>query len=88
MLLRVHLVFPFSLAANFAVLGLKSNVKLDDVKKKYYELAKLYHPDMNKEDQNAQKKFTELTKVHLPPSKAYRYITDNYDKESGHFANP
>jgi DnaJ-class molecular chaperone len=38
----------FSLASNFAVLGLKSNAKLDEAKRKYYELAKIYHPDVNK----------------------------------------
>lgn len=50
MLLKVKWTFKFSLAANFAILGLKSNVNLGEVKKKYYELAKIYHPDMNKSD--------------------------------------
>jgi hypothetical protein len=36
MLIKNRLAFSFSLAANFAILGLKSNVKLGEVKKKYY----------------------------------------------------
>lgn len=53
----------FSLANSFAVLGLKSNAKLEEVKKKYYELAKVHHPDINTQDSNANKKFIEITKV-------------------------
>jgi hypothetical protein len=67
MLLPRRLAFRLSLAANFAVLGLKGKVKLGEVKRKYYELAKQYHPDVNKEDADAQKKFTELTKVRPSP---------------------
>jgi hypothetical protein len=65
MLLAPQLKSYFSLAANFAVLGLKSTAKFDVVKKKYYELAKIYHPDVNRTDENAQKKFTEITKVEI-----------------------
>jgi len=60
LLIRQH----FSLANSFAVLGLKSNAKLDEVKKKYYELAKVHHPDINTHDVNANKKFMEITKVY------------------------
>ena len=57
MLLRAQLKYYLSLSANLAVLGLKASVNLDAVRKKYYELAKVYHPDVNK-DNNSQTKFT------------------------------
>jgi DnaJ-class molecular chaperone len=77
-MLQLRLLAPFSLAANFAILGLKSTVKLVEVKRKYYELAKLYHPDLNPQDAAAHKKFTDITK-------AYSYITDNYHQQRTHF---
>lgn len=63
MLIPSKLQYLFSLSANFAVLGLTKSCKIDEVKKKYYELAKLYHPDVNSGDQNSHKKFAEITKV-------------------------
>jgi hypothetical protein len=36
MLLPLRVAFRLSLAANFAVLGLKGTVKLGEVKRKYY----------------------------------------------------
>ena len=63
MLIGYQLRNYFSLSASFAVLGLKSSCKIEDVKRKYFELAKKYHPDVNTVDQNAQSKFTEITKV-------------------------
>lgn len=77
-MLQLRLLFPFSLASNFAILGLKPSVPLNDVKRKYYELAKLYHPDLNAQDATAHRKFTEITK-------AYRYITDNYQQQRASF---
>jgi DnaJ-class molecular chaperone len=65
MLISLKLRSFFSLSANFAVLGLKTTTKIDEVKKKYYELAKVYHPDVNSGDQNSHKKFAEITKVVL-----------------------
>lgn len=43
------------------VLGLPRNATKQDIKKKYFELAKKYHPDRNKGDKDAQKKFVEVT---------------------------
>ncbi len=57
MLFRTQIKYYFSLSANLAILGLKATVNLDTVRKKYYELAKVYHPDVNK-DHNSQNKFT------------------------------
>lgn len=63
MILRKILYMSFSLSSSFAILGLKSTAKIDEIKKKYYELAKLYHPDVNINDENANIKFAELHKV-------------------------
>jgi curved DNA-binding protein CbpA len=57
MLLGLHLRKNFSLSSSFSVLGLKSTSRFEDVKKKYYELAKMYHPDVNGSDRQANNKF-------------------------------
>ena len=41
-----------------------------DIKKAYYQLAKKYHPDTNKGDSNAQKKFQDV-------SEAYEVLSDD-----------
>lgn len=66
MLCRPQLKYLFSLSANFAILGLPSSCSFETAKKKYYELAKLYHPDVNSTP-NAQAKFTQITQVYLAP---------------------
>lgn len=57
MLVGFQLRNMFSLYASFTVLGLKSTSRIEDVKRKYYELAKQYHPDVNSTDKNASTKF-------------------------------
>jgi hypothetical protein len=63
MLIGFQLRCMFSLYASFTVLGLKSTSRMDEVKRKYYELAKQYHPDVNSADKNAGAKFAEINKV-------------------------
>ncbi|XP_073997853.1 protein tumorous imaginal discs, mitochondrial-like isoform X1 [Rhodnius prolixus] len=53
----------------YEVLGLTRNCSSKDVKKAYYQLAKKYHPDTNKNDPNAAKKFQEV-------SEAYEVLSD------------
>lgn len=54
----------------YKVLGVAKNSSSKDIKKSYYELAKKYHPDTNKGDPNAGKKFQEV-------SEAYEILSDD-----------
>ena len=47
----------------YEVLGIPSSSSKDEIKKKFRELAKKYHPDLNKDDKNAEKKFQEVSEV-------------------------
>ncbi|KAM3570864.1 hypothetical protein VYU27_007084 [Nannochloropsis oceanica] len=48
----------------YDVLGISKGASKADVKKKYFELAKKYHPDTNKDDPTASKKFMEITEAY------------------------
>lgn len=54
----------------YEILGVARNSSSKDIKKAYYQLAKKYHPDTNKEDPNAGKKFQEV-------SEAYEVLSDD-----------
>lgn len=51
-------------------MGVSRNSSAKDIKKAYYQLAKKYHPDTNKDDPNASKKFQEV-------SVAYEVLSDD-----------
>jgi molecular chaperone DnaJ len=53
----------------YDVLGVDKNANQSEIKKAYYGLAKQLHPDMNKDDPDAEKKFQEV-------SKAYEVLKD------------
>lgn len=53
----------------YKILGVDKSSSAKDIKKAYYELAKKYHPDTNKGDPSAQKKFQEV-------SEAYEVLSD------------
>ncbi|ASP27931.1 hypothetical protein SCORR_v1c01560 [Spiroplasma corruscae] len=55
---------PSQLEEAYAVLGLSSSVSLKEVKKKYIELAKKYHPDKNKGNLEAQAKMTQINNAY------------------------
>lgn len=48
----------------YQILNVTKNCSAKDIKKSYYELAKKYHPDTNKEDPNAAKKFQEVSEAY------------------------
>ena len=54
----------------YSILGVPKNANQKDIKKAYYQLAKKYHPDTNKDDPHAMKKFQEV-------SEAYEVLSDD-----------
>ncbi|XP_054719641.1 protein tumorous imaginal discs, mitochondrial-like [Uloborus diversus] len=54
----------------YKVLGVSRNASQNEIKKAYYQLAKKYHPDTNKNDPEAAKKFQEV-------SAAYEVLGDD-----------
>nr|XP_053652856.1 protein tumorous imaginal discs, mitochondrial-like isoform X1 [Cherax quadricarinatus] len=48
----------------YEVLGIPRNASSKEIKKAYYQLAKKYHPDVNKDDPTSQKKFTEVSEAY------------------------
>lgn len=52
------------------MLGVSKNASSSDIKKAYYKLAKQYHPDVNKNDPNAPRKFQLV-------SEAYEILGDD-----------
>lgn len=54
----------------YKVLGVSKNASQSEIKKAYYQLAKKYHPDTNKDEAGAAKKFQEV-------SSAYEVLGDD-----------
>jgi molecular chaperone DnaJ len=48
----------------YAVLGVPKTATKEEIKKKFRELAKKYHPDLNKDDKSAAKKFQEVSEAY------------------------
>ena len=46
----------------YKLLGVKKNAKDREIKKAFRKLALKYHPDRNKDDPDAEKKFIEIAK--------------------------
>ncbi|GMH30655.1 hypothetical protein Nepgr_032498 [Nepenthes gracilis] len=57
----------------YDVLGVSKNATSSEIKKAFYALAKKHHPDMNKEDTDAEKKFQEI-------NKAYEVLKDEQER--------
>jgi len=58
----------------YKVLEIERNASEDDIKKSFRRLARKYHPDANKDDPNAQKKFQEI-------SEAYSVLSDSNKRQ-------
>ena len=60
------------------VLGLKIPISVEEIKKKYKKLVKIFHPDVNADNKEAENKFKEVTE-------AYRILLKKFlkDKKNG-----
>src|SRR5947209_7597086 len=47
----------------YAILGVKKNASVDDIRKAFRKLARKYHPDVNPGDKKAEEKFKELSEA-------------------------
>ena len=57
----------------YEVLGIDKNATPDEIKKAYRQMAKKYHPDINKDDKGAEEKFKEV-------NEAYEVLSDSQKK--------
>ena len=58
----------------YDVLGVSKTASKDEIKKKFRELAKKYHPDLNKDDKSAESKFRDV-------SEAYEVLEDDKKRQ-------
>ncbi|XP_066546244.1 dnaJ heat shock protein family (Hsp40) member A3a isoform X2 [Amia ocellicauda] len=58
----------------YQVLGVPRSATQKDIKKAYYQLAKKYHPDTNKDDPQAKEKFAQL-------AEAYEVLSDEVKRK-------
>ncbi len=69
----------------YKILGLDKSATQNDIKKAYRKLARKYHPDLNPNNAEAQKKFQQVNEAHevlIDPEKRKKY--DQYGKDWQH----
>ncbi|MDQ3087889.1 MAG: DnaJ domain-containing protein, partial [Acidobacteriota bacterium] len=74
----------------YQILGVKKDVKADEIKKAYRKLARKFHPDVNPNDKTAEEKFKEIQEAYdvLSDEKKrkvfdrFGYYADNLDVNS------
>lgn len=79
----------------YETLGVKKDVKADEIKKAYRKLARKYHPDVNPNDKTAEEKFKEIQEAYdvLSDEKKrkvfdrFGYYADNLDINSPYGAS-
>ena len=65
------------------MLGLQRGASSSEIKKAYYKAAKAHHPDTNKDDPTAAKKFAEATEAYeVLSDDGKRNMYDNYGHEA------
>ncbi len=70
----------------YEVMGLDKNASQDEIKKAYRRLAKKYHPDLNRDDKDAEEKFKELNEANAvlsDPEKRAKYDQFGMDGMNG-----
>jgi len=67
----------------YKTLGVSKTASADDIKKAYRKLARKYHPDMNPNDKEAEKKFKEINEANEVLSNAENRA--KYDKYGEHW---
>ncbi|MFT4245916.1 MAG: DnaJ C-terminal domain-containing protein [Micrococcaceae bacterium] len=58
----------------YKVLGLSKDAESNEIKKAYRKLSRKYHPDLNQDDKNAEKKYKDITE-------AYTVLSDKNQRE-------
>ena len=60
------------------ILGLKMPISVDEIKKRYKKLVKIFHPDVNDNNKEAEAKFKEITEAYKLLLK--KFLKNEYNK--------